>query len=127
RLYPTAEEKEILVKWIGAARWTYNECLRAIMDEGVAKSKKALRARTINKEALASLQKPWLEDTPYDIRDAAMDDLLKALSREQLGTRTTRSRLRSRTALDKSTSRRASSFTASTGCGAVGSTPFFGT
>jgi hypothetical protein len=48
RLYPTAEEKKILLKWIGAACWKYNECLRAIMDEGVPKSKKALRARAIN-------------------------------------------------------------------------------
>ncbi|KAK9364828.1 putative transposase DNA-binding domain-containing protein, partial [Lipomyces kononenkoae] len=59
RLHPTGEEQQILVRWIGAARWTFNECLRAIKDEG-------------------SLQKPWLKDTPYDIRDAAMDDLLKA-------------------------------------------------
>ncbi|KAK9375264.1 putative transposase DNA-binding domain-containing protein [Lipomyces chichibuensis] len=80
RLYPTAEEKRILVEWIGAARWTYNECLRAIMDEGVPRSKKALRARAINKEALELLKKPWLEETPYDIRDAAMDDLLKAFA-----------------------------------------------
>ncbi|KAK9332807.1 hypothetical protein V1520DRAFT_225086 [Lipomyces starkeyi] len=48
RLYPTAEETKILLKWIGAARWTYNECLHAIKVEGVPKSKKALRARAIN-------------------------------------------------------------------------------
>ncbi|KAK9488085.1 hypothetical protein V1527DRAFT_458161 [Lipomyces starkeyi] len=57
RLYPTAEEKKILVKWIGAARWTYNECLRAIMDEGVPTSKKALRASAINKETVELLKK----------------------------------------------------------------------
>ncbi|KAK9428504.1 hypothetical protein V1505DRAFT_376904 [Lipomyces doorenjongii] len=28
RLYPTAQEKKILHKWINAARRTYNECLR---------------------------------------------------------------------------------------------------
>ncbi|KAK9324846.1 hypothetical protein V1517DRAFT_315849 [Lipomyces orientalis] len=59
RLHPTTEEKEIL-------------------DEGVPKSKKALRARAINDDALASLKITGLKDTPYDIRDAAMDDLLKA-------------------------------------------------
>ncbi|ODQ75789.1 hypothetical protein LIPSTDRAFT_1213, partial [Lipomyces starkeyi NRRL Y-11557] len=127
RLYPTAEEKKILVEWIGAARWTYNVCLRAIMDEGVPRSKKALRARAINEEAIELLKKPWLEETPYDIRDAAMDDLLRHLRREQLGTRTIRRRFRSRTALDKGASKRASSSTAGTGCGAVGSTPFFST
>ncbi|KAK9367376.1 putative transposase DNA-binding domain-containing protein [Lipomyces kononenkoae] len=79
RLYPTASEKEILVKWIEAARWTFNKCLRAIKDEGAMKSKKALRARAINDDALESLKVTWLKDTPYDIRDAAMDDLLKAI------------------------------------------------
>ncbi|KAK9325599.1 hypothetical protein V1517DRAFT_235867, partial [Lipomyces orientalis] len=76
RLYPTAEQKKILLNWMGAARWTYNECLRAIEDEGVPRSKKALRARAINREAIKTLKRPWLEETPYDIRDAAMDDLL---------------------------------------------------
>ncbi|KAK9482208.1 hypothetical protein V1527DRAFT_477139 [Lipomyces starkeyi] len=80
RLYPTAGEKDILERWIGTARWTYNEYLRAIKVEGVHRSKKALRARAINKEAAEMLQKPWLEETPYDIRDAAMDDLLKAFA-----------------------------------------------
>ncbi|KAJ8099848.1 putative transposase DNA-binding domain-containing protein [Lipomyces tetrasporus] len=80
RLYPTAEQKKILLNWMGAARWTYNECLRAIEDEGVPRSKKALRARAINNEATETLKKPWLQETPYDIRDAAMDDLLKAFN-----------------------------------------------
>ncbi|KAK9358130.1 hypothetical protein V1504DRAFT_478260 [Lipomyces starkeyi] len=70
---------------------------------------------------------PTAEETPYDIWDAAMDDLLKSVASGAASTRTMRSRFRSRTALDKSASRRASSSTASTGCGAVGSAPFFGT
>ncbi|KAK9319446.1 hypothetical protein V1517DRAFT_332509, partial [Lipomyces orientalis] len=37
-----------------------------------------MAARAINREAIKTLKRPWLEDTPYDIRDAAMDDLLKA-------------------------------------------------
>ncbi|ODQ75350.1 hypothetical protein LIPSTDRAFT_205308 [Lipomyces starkeyi NRRL Y-11557] len=32
-----------------------------IMDEGVPKSKKALRARAINKEAVELLKNPWLD------------------------------------------------------------------
>jgi hypothetical protein len=39
---------------------------------------KALRARVLNEEAIVAMDKPWLRETPYDIRDAAMDDLLKA-------------------------------------------------
>ncbi|KAK9319454.1 putative transposase DNA-binding domain-containing protein [Lipomyces orientalis] len=80
RVYPTAQEKDILRKWFGAARWTYNECLRAIKDEKFRKSKKDLRARAINKEAIDALKKPWLGETPYDIRNEAMDDLLKAFA-----------------------------------------------
>ncbi|KAK9345233.1 putative transposase DNA-binding domain-containing protein [Lipomyces starkeyi] len=80
RLYPTAQEKVIVRKWFGGARWTYNECLRAIKVEKVPKSKKELRARAINKEAIETLKKPWLAETPYDIRNAAMDDLLKAFA-----------------------------------------------
>ncbi|KAK9389109.1 hypothetical protein V1515DRAFT_531724 [Lipomyces mesembrius] len=77
KLYPTAEEKNILERWIGTARWTYNECLRAIKVEGVARSKKVLRAR---KRQQRCCRKIWPEDTPYEIRDAAMDDLLKAFA-----------------------------------------------
>jgi putative transposase len=78
RVYPTTEEQEKLKRWIGTARWTYNECLKAIQNEGVARSKKALRARALNEGTIVALNKPWLRDTPYDVRDAAMDDLLKA-------------------------------------------------
>ncbi|KAK9369742.1 hypothetical protein V1509DRAFT_433109 [Lipomyces kononenkoae] len=35
RLHPMAAEPEILVRWIGAARWTFNE--RAKKDKGVPK------------------------------------------------------------------------------------------
>ncbi|KAK9495165.1 hypothetical protein V1508DRAFT_411099 [Lipomyces doorenjongii] len=63
RLYPTAQERDILVKWIGTAFWTYNECLRAMKVEKVPKSKKLLRARAINNEAIETLKKPWLEVT----------------------------------------------------------------
>ncbi|KAK9321685.1 hypothetical protein V1517DRAFT_237919, partial [Lipomyces orientalis] len=45
---PHAGPEKILLNWMGAARWTYNECLRAIEDEGVPRSKKAMRARAIN-------------------------------------------------------------------------------
>ncbi|KAK9494858.1 hypothetical protein V1508DRAFT_395711 [Lipomyces doorenjongii] len=35
-------------------------------------------------EAIETFRKPWLEETPYDIWNAAMDDLLKAFASEQL-------------------------------------------
>jgi len=33
RLYPNSEEKQKLLKWIGTARWTYNQCLAAINND----------------------------------------------------------------------------------------------
>jgi len=78
RVYPTTEERAKLQRWLDTARWTYNESLRAIEKENVPRNKKALRARVLNEEAIVAMDKPWLRETPYDVRDAAMDDLLKA-------------------------------------------------
>jgi hypothetical protein len=74
RIYPTAEEGKILRKWMGTARWTYNQCL-ARVNEGAKKTKKALRALCLNAEAKLE---DWVCETPYDVRDEAMNDLLKA-------------------------------------------------
>lgn len=78
RVYPTKEEKETLLRWIGTARWTYNECLRLVESERVPRKKKDLRARVLNNDAVDAMNKPWLRGTPYDMRDEAMNDLLKA-------------------------------------------------
>jgi transposase len=78
RLYPSKEEEKTLNRWMGTARWTYNECLKAVRDEKVPRNMKALRERAINKEAIERMDKLWLCDTPYDVRDEAMKDLLKA-------------------------------------------------
>ncbi|KAK9234143.1 hypothetical protein V1525DRAFT_350735 [Lipomyces kononenkoae] len=83
RLYPTKEQKAILRNWFGTARWTYNQCLDAVEKKEVARTKKDLRAAFLNKEAIDKMGKPciltpWVLETPYDIRDAAMADLLKA-------------------------------------------------
>ncbi|KAK9373831.1 uncharacterized protein V1513DRAFT_459346 [Lipomyces chichibuensis] len=99
RIYPTAQEKTIL---------------RTIKVEKVRKSKKELRARAINKEAVETLKMPWLLQTPH-------------LRRERLDTRTIRMFLISSTVADKSPSRRALSSMPSTGHTSPGSMPFFGT
>ena len=59
RLFPTQEEKSKLKRWMGTARWTYNRCLVAVEKEGIERTKKAL-------------------ETPYDIHDEVMNDLLKS-------------------------------------------------
>ncbi|KAJ8102758.1 hypothetical protein POJ06DRAFT_245552, partial [Lipomyces tetrasporus] len=78
RLYPTTEQKAILRNWFGTARWTYNRCLDAVEKNEVAKNEKDLRAAFLNKDAIDNMGKQWVLETPYDIRKAAMQDLLKA-------------------------------------------------
>ncbi|KAK9262605.1 putative transposase DNA-binding domain-containing protein, partial [Lipomyces tetrasporus] len=78
RLYPTTEQKAILRNWFGTARWTYNRCLDAVEKKEVAKNEKDLRAAFLNKDAIDNMGKQWVLETPYDIRKAAMQDLLKA-------------------------------------------------
>ncbi|KAK9495444.1 hypothetical protein V1508DRAFT_409840 [Lipomyces doorenjongii] len=46
--------------------------------EGNCKNGERLKSGIPNKEAIDKMGKPWVSDIPYDIRDAAIDDLLKA-------------------------------------------------
>ncbi|KAK9363877.1 putative transposase DNA-binding domain-containing protein, partial [Lipomyces starkeyi] len=78
RVYPSTKQKKTLRKWFGTARWTYNQCLDAVEKKEIARTKKDLRAAFLNKEAIDKMGKPWVLETPYDIRDAAMHDLVKA-------------------------------------------------
>jgi len=72
RLYPNSKEKQKLLKWVGTACWTYNQCLKN-------KNKKYLRANYITNrsEKFKDPNFKWVLDTPNHIRDAAMMDLLK--------------------------------------------------
>jgi putative transposase len=79
RVYPNPKQKELLLKWFGTARWTYNKCLEAIKQDRVKRSKKELRALLINNDNFA-MENQWVLDTPYEVRDAAMVDLLNAYS-----------------------------------------------
>src|SRR5437764_10189607 len=78
RLYPNSEEKQKLLKWIGTARWTYNQSLAAINSDIKNKNKKYLRANYITRsEKFEDPNLKWVLDTPRHVRDAAMLDLLK--------------------------------------------------
>jgi hypothetical protein len=77
KLYPTKKQTEILKKWIATARWTYNQCLNGVKEKKMKKQKKFLRANFINNDNFSENNK-WAKETPYDIRDEAMNDLLKA-------------------------------------------------
>lgn len=79
RLYPNKEEREKLRKWIGSARWTYNKCLYGITKGNIKRTKKDLRENFLNAVAFSTTPElKWVLETPYDIRNQAMDDLLKA-------------------------------------------------
>lgn len=78
RLYPTKEQKQILNQWLGACRWTYNKCVQAIQEKKVKANKKSLRSFCVNNDALIEEHK-WAVNIPYDIRDEAMADVLKAM------------------------------------------------
>src|SRR5690606_20335361 len=79
RLYPTPEQDTVLKQWFGTARWTYNRCLDEVKRCGIERSKTALRAACLNRDAFEGKEDlKWVLDTPYDVRDEAMNDLLKA-------------------------------------------------
>lgn len=113
RVYPTKDQKNKLLGWIGAARWTYNRCVQATRNEGIARNKKSLRAVALNSDAPGLPE--WIKEVPYDVRDEGMNDLLKAyqtnLAKEP-GRRRFEIHFRSRKRLSL---RRVSSSTRSTG------------
>jgi len=73
-------ERLKLRRWIGTARWTYNRCLIAVEKEGIKREKKDLRALCLNAKNFNDTKLKWVLETPYDIRDEAMNDLLKGYS-----------------------------------------------
>jgi len=77
KLKPTPAQREILNRWFGTARWTYNRCVNAILEKGCERSKKALRECCVHNR-LWTDQNAWVKETPYEIRDQAMNDVLEA-------------------------------------------------
>jgi len=80
RIYPSPKQKKMISQWMGAARWTYNACRNAIENKTVPCNRKKLRDAFVTKSSkvLDASVNPWLFDTPYDIRDYALTDLLQA-------------------------------------------------
>ena len=73
-------EKRILNTWMGTARWTYNQCLHLVNKKESKITKKELRSLCLNKESLLFQSNSWLGNTPYDVRDEAMIDLIKGFN-----------------------------------------------
>jgi len=98
RIYPNEQQRQILKKWFGAYRWTYNACLVAVRDAGVPLSFEPLRHYCVNTETIKFpaeqlfaahyLINPdwknidWLLEVPYDVRDEAMKALIQSYDTE---------------------------------------------
>lgn len=87
RIFPTAEQKALLKRWIGTARWTYNRCNAAVRNGECKATLDDLRERFVNRDGLLKRRRTndgqasdlsWLIDTPYDIRDCAVGELVQA-------------------------------------------------
>lgn len=78
RIYPTSKQRQVLAQWFGASRWTCNQCVHGIEQERLAKNKKELRDYCINDSPHLRQKTPWILEAPYDIRNEAMCDVLKA-------------------------------------------------
>ena len=85
RIYPTEDQKRTLNRYFGAAAWTYNE----LVDLGVrrggfgkfALTRYLVRRQAVNKPALTCKGKlEIMESCPYDIRDEAANDYVKAVA-----------------------------------------------
>ena len=80
RIYPNQQEHLKLRKWMETARWTYNRCLTAVEKKGIKQVKKDLRALCLNAKNFNDTNLKWVLETPYDIRDETMNNLLKGYS-----------------------------------------------
>jgi hypothetical protein len=75
-----------LNKWFGTARRTYNQVVASLRASPRDVNKyavvKELRNDFVNKKNSSNEEnfadKPWVTKTPYDIRDAALNDVMNA-------------------------------------------------
>jgi len=76
---PTTAQKDTLRQWIGTCRWTYNRCVAYGRDHP-GTTIKDLRARAVNNGPLKDLGLEWAIKVPYNVRDEAARDYLKAVA-----------------------------------------------
>ena len=99
RMRLTKLQRKMLTEWMGSARFTYNKCLEAVTKKGAKMNHILLRQQFVSETLMKREGKmasdkfegernfevgafvkanDWLKKTPYDIRDNAVRDLLKA-------------------------------------------------
>lgn len=80
RVYPDKKQRQLITKWIGAYRWTYNKCIEYYLNKpkDVKVTIKSLRNLFVNESSIDDSNK-WLLKTGYNIRDEGCRDFMKAL------------------------------------------------
>jgi transposase len=78
RVYPNKAQQEMLKRWFGTARWTYNQCLSSCKKAGRKLYMGELRSLYVNSKADIVKENSWIEETPYEVRDQAMNDVIRA-------------------------------------------------
>lgn len=78
RVYPNSRQRILLRQWFGTARWVYNQCLDLVRADRSKRTKKELRAAIVNNNSPMAVAHPWLLETPYEVRDAAMVQVIDA-------------------------------------------------
>ena len=79
RVFPEEEQMRLLLNTIEATTWTYNMCLYGIQTKVILPTIKACRDYAINSTSPLVQKYQWITKIPYDIRDEAAHDLLRAL------------------------------------------------
>lgn len=84
RLYPTPQQRETLLQWIGTTRWTYNQCVKTYQEfPGAHMTLTKLRRLHVNnanfKPGGTHEQHCWALQVPYEVRDGGMADFVTAL------------------------------------------------
>lgn len=74
RVYPSLEQKKILRKWFGVARYTYNKTIEYLKQPGTKASWKKIKTDIIH-----SLPE-WAKEVPYQIKSIAVRDACIAVS-----------------------------------------------
>src|SRR5690349_722658 len=83
RISPTKQQQELLRKWMGTVRWTYNRAVDAISkDPSLETNEKQLRSMFVVKKAIQGLESndsfelnrdfSWILDTPSFSRNRAI-------------------------------------------------------
>lgn len=80
RLYPTAQQKQVLRKWLSGARWCYNQSLERYRKHGSEALDLSYLRQTVVNDGLhkGNPTTRWLLDVPTEVRTEAVRDFVKA-------------------------------------------------